>query len=146
LYDSATLRRFAGADLGRAPSAPDKTTFLNFRHLLERHELCGAMVDAANHYLAGTIVDATIVDAPSSSKNASGAGDPKMHQTREGNRWYFEIRAHIGVDSKHGHVHSFCSTAASMADKHMLPDLPDSAGSTTIGNQSRPVVRRRVWM
>jgi len=130
LYDSPALRRFAGVDLGRAP-APDETTILNFRHLLERHDLCAAMLDAVNHYLegrgirigTGTIVDATIIHAPSSTKNATGSRDPEMHQTRKGNQWYFGMKAHIGVDSKEGHIHSVCSTAASVADKHMLPDL-----------------------
>jgi transposase, IS5 family len=130
LYDSPALRRFAGVDLGGAP-APDETTILNFRHLLERHDLCGAMLEAVNLYLescgvrigTGTIVDATIIHAPSSTKNATGTRDPEMHQTRKGNQWYFGMKAHIGVDSKHGVVHSLCSTAASVADKHMLPDL-----------------------
>ena len=130
LYDSPALRRFAGVDLGRA-AAPDETTILNFRHLLERHDLCGAMLDAVNHYLedrgirigTGTIVDATIIHAPSSTKNATGTRDPEMHQTRKGNQWFFGMKAHIGVDSKQGIVHSVCSTAASVADKHMLADL-----------------------
>jgi IS5 family transposase len=94
LYESAVLRRFAGIDLGRAP-APDETTILNFRHLLEEHELCGQMLDAVNHYLesrgiriaTGTIVDATIIHAPSSTKNSSGERDPEMHQTKKGNQW-----------------------------------------------------------
>ena len=94
LYDSPALRRFAGVDLGRA-AAPDETTILNFRHLLERHDLCGALLDAVNHYLedrgmrigTGTIVDATILHAPSSTKNATGTRDPEMHQTRKGNQW-----------------------------------------------------------
>ena len=130
LYDSPSLRRFAGVDLGHAP-APDETTILNFRHLLERHELCGALLDAVNHYLedrgirigTGTIVDATIIHAPSSTKNATGTRDPEMHQTRKGNQWFFGMKGHIGVDSKEGIVHSVCSTAASVADKHMLADL-----------------------
>jgi transposase, IS5 family len=130
LYDSPALRRFAGVDLGRAP-APDETTILNFRHLLERHELCGALLDAVNHYLedrgihigTGTIVDATIIHAPSSTNTATGTRDPAMHQTRKGNQWYFGMKAHIGVDSQEGIVHSLCSTAASVADKHMLPEL-----------------------
>jgi transposase, IS5 family len=130
LYDSAALRRFAGVDLGRAP-APDETTILNFRHLLEEHDLCGAMLDAVNVYLhsrgirigTGTIVDASIIHAPSSTKNAQQERDPEMHQTKKGNQWYFGMKAHIGVDSKEGHVHSLCSSAASVADKHMLPDL-----------------------
>jgi IS5 family transposase len=128
LYDSPALRRFAGVDLGCA-AAPDETTILNFRHLLERHDLCGAMLEVMNHYLEdrgiriGTIVDATIIHAPSSTKNASGTRDPAMHQTRKGKQWYFGMKAHVGVDSREGHVHSLCSTAASVADKHMLPDL-----------------------
>ena len=130
LYESAVLRRFAGVDLGRAP-APDETTILNFRHLLEAHGLGGAMLDAVNRHLEsrgirisrGTIVDATIIHAPSSTKNRSGERDPEMHQTKKGNQWYFGMKAHIGVDAKHGIVHSVCTTAASVADVHMLPDL-----------------------
>jgi transposase, IS5 family len=130
LYDSAALRRFVGIDLGRAP-APDETTILNFRHLLEAHDLCGQMLDTVNLYLTsrgirittGTIVDATIIHAPSSTKNERKERDPEMHQTRKGNQWYFGMKAHIGVDSKEGIVHSVCSTAASVSDVHMLPDL-----------------------
>ena len=130
LYESPALGRFAGIDLGRAP-APDESTILGFRHLLEQHDLGGAMLEAVNHYLesrgirisSGTIVDATIIHAPSSTKNARGERDPEMHQTRKGQQWYFGLKAHIGVDSKQGHVHSVCTTAASVADKHMLADL-----------------------
>ena len=93
LYESAVLRRFAGVDLGRAP-APDETTILNFRHLLEEHDLGGEMLDTVNHYLesrgiritTGTIVDATIIHAPSSTKNKKRERDPAMHQTRKGNQ------------------------------------------------------------
>jgi IS5 family transposase len=130
LYESAVLRRFAGVDLGRAP-APDETTILNFRHLLEKHDLGGAMLGAVNQHLesrglriaTGTIVDATIIHAPSSTKNLSGERDPAMHQTKKGKQWYFGMKAHIGVDARHGIVHSVCTTAASVADVHMLPDL-----------------------
>jgi IS5 family transposase len=130
LYDSAALRRFVGIDLGRAP-APDETTILNFRHLLEAHDLCGQMLDTVNLYLGsrgirittGTIVDATILHAPSSTKNEKKERDPEMHQTKKGNQWYFGMKAHIGVDSKEGIVHSVCSTAASVSDVHMLPEL-----------------------
>jgi IS5 family transposase len=129
-YDSAALRRFAGVDLGMA-AAPDETTILRFRHLLERHQLCGKMLDAVNLYLdskgirisTGTIVDATLINAPSSTKNASKQRDTEMHQTRKGQQWYFGAKAHIGVDSKETVVHSVITTAASVADKHMLPDL-----------------------
>src|ERR1700739_4313863 len=130
LYESPVLRHFVGIDLGRAP-VPDESTILGFRHLLEKHALGGAMLKAVNQYLEsrgirisrGTIVDATILHAPSSTKNRSGERDPEMHQTRKGKQWYFGLKAHVGVDSKQGHVHSVCTSAASVADKHMLPDL-----------------------
>jgi IS5 family transposase len=130
LYDLPALRRFAGVDLGRAP-APDETSILNFRHLLERHDLCGSILQTVNRYLdsrgigigIGTIVDATIIHAPSSTKNATGTRDPAMHQTRKGNQWYFGMKAHVDVDSREGIVHSVCATAARVADEHMLPDL-----------------------
>jgi transposase, IS5 family len=130
LYESAALRRFVGVDLGVAP-APDETTVLRFRHLLEQHDLGGLMLDAVNLHLeakgiriqTGTIVDATILHAPSSTKNASGERDPEMHQTRKGKQWYFGLKAHIGVDAKEGHVHSVATSAASVADCHMLPEL-----------------------
>ena len=130
LYESPVLRRFAGVDLGRA-AAPDETTILRFRHLLEQNDLCVKMLATVNLYLdrkgiritTGTIVDATIIHAPSSTKNSTGERDPEMHQTKKGNQWYFGAKAHIGVDSKEGVVHSVCTSAASVADVHMLPDL-----------------------
>ena len=130
LYESAAVRRFVGVDLGVAP-APDETTVLRFRHLLEKHSLGGQMLDTVNENLeskgikiqTGTIVDASILHAPSSTKNETKQRDPEMHQTRKGNQWFFGLKTHIGVDSKEGHVHSVATTAASVADKHMLPDL-----------------------
>ena len=130
LYESAAVRRFVGVDLGVAP-APDETTVLRFRHLLEKHSLGGQMLDTVNEHLeskgiriqTGTIVDASILHAPSSTKNETKQRDPEMHQTRKGNQWFFGLKTHIGVDSKEGHVHSVATTAASVADKHMLPDL-----------------------
>lgn len=129
-YKSAVLQRFVGVDLGVA-AAPDETTVLRFRHLLEEHDLCGEMLDTVNRYLetkgirigTGTIVDATIIHAPSSTKNSTGERDPAMHQTKKGNQCYFGAKAHIGVDSKETVVHSVCTSAASVADKHMLADL-----------------------
>ena len=129
-YESPVLRRFAGVDLGRA-AAPDETTILRFRHLLEEHDLGGEMLVTVNQYLeargiritTGTIVDATIIHAPSSTKNSSGERDPEMHQVKKGKQWYFGAKAHIGVDSKETVVHSVATSAASVADKHMLPDL-----------------------
>jgi IS5 family transposase len=130
LYESAAVRRFVGVDLGVAP-APDETTILRFRHLLEKHSLGGQMLDTVNEHLeskgiriqTGTIVDASILHAPSSTRNEAGKRDPEMHQTRKGNQWFFGLKTHIGVDSKEGPVHSVATTAASVADKHMLPDL-----------------------
>ena len=130
LYESSVLRRFAGVDVGRA-SAPDETTICRFRHLLEQHELGGAMLDRVNEHLAtkgikiatGTIVDATIIHAPSSTKNRACERDPAMRQTRKGRQWYFGLKAHIGMDSKSNVVHSVCTSAASVADCHMLPNL-----------------------
>jgi IS5 family transposase len=130
LYESAALRRFVGVDLGVAP-APDETTVLRFRHLLEKHDLCGLMLESVNVHLeakgiriqTGTIVDATLIHAPSSTKNAKKERDPEMHQAKKGNQWYFGLKAHIGVDAKEGTVHTVCTTAANVADMHMLPDL-----------------------
>ena len=130
LYESPVLRRFVGVDLGVA-APPDETTVCRFRHLLEKHHLGGQMLEAVNLHLetkgiriaTGTIVDATIVHAPSSTKNRSGERDPAMHQTKKGKQWYFGLKAHIGVDSKQGVVHSVCTSAANVADMHMLPDL-----------------------
>ena len=130
LYESPVLRRFVGVDLGVA-APPDETTVCRFRHLLEKHDLGGQMLEAVNLHLetkgiriaTGTIVDATIVHAPSSTKNRSGERDPAMHQTKKGKQWYFGLKAHIGVDSKQGVVHSVCTSAANVADMHMLSDL-----------------------
>jgi len=130
LYESAGLRRFVGVDLGIAPAA-DETTVCRFRHLLEEHDLGGMMLEAVNVHLefrgiriaTGTIVDATVIHAPSSTKNSKGERDPEMHQTRKGNQWFFGLKAHIGVDAKEGIVHSVATTAASVADGHMLPVL-----------------------
>ncbi len=123
LYESSALRRFAGIDLGREP-APDETTILNFRHLLEKHDLGRSILKMVNEYLAlcgirvttGTIVDATIIHAPSSTKNENKERDPEMHQTKKGNAWHFGMKAHIGVDAESGLVHSVIGTAANVAD------------------------------
>src|SRR5258708_33000495 len=106
-YESTALRWFVGVDLGVAP-APDETTVCRFRHLLEKHDLGGLMLEAVNVHLeakgiriaTGTIVDATIIHAPSSTKNQSGERDPEMHQTRNGKQWHFGRQAPIGVDTK----------------------------------------------
>ena len=130
LYDSASLRRFVGIDLGREP-VPDATTLLKFRRLLNEHKLGEALFAKVGQELqargfkvhTGTIVDATLISAPSSTKNADKARDPEMHQTRKGQQWYFGMKLHIGVDSQSGLVHSAVVTAANVHDKHPLPDL-----------------------
>ncbi len=130
LYDSRAMRRFVGIDLGREP-APDETTVCNFRHLLETHNLGDQLFALINTYLqenglkvsTGTIVDATIINAPSSTKNRDGARDPEMHQTRKGNQWYFGMKAHIGVDSQTKLIHSVAATAANVHDSQLLGDL-----------------------
>jgi IS5 family transposase len=130
LYESPTIRRFIGVDLGMAP-APDETTVLRFRHMLEEHDLCGMMLDAVNVHLeakgikiqTGTIVDATILHAPSSTKNTAGERDPEMKQTKKGNQWYFGLKAHVGVDAKTGTVHTLATTSANVADSTVPPDL-----------------------
>jgi len=130
LYDSAAMRTFAGVDLGRKP-APDETTVCTFRHLLERHDLGKKLFEQVGRHLQakgmkvsnGTIVDATIISAPSSTKNASGERDPEMHQTKKGNQWYFGMKAHVGVDKKHKLIHSMAATAANVHDSTMLPEL-----------------------
>jgi transposase, IS5 family len=130
LYDSASLRRFVGIDLGREP-VPDATTMLKFRRLLNEHKLgeglfakVGEVLQQSGFKLkTGTIVDATIIGAPSSTKNADNARDPEMHQTRKGQQWYFGMKLHIGVDSQSGLAHSAVVTPANVHDKHPLPDL-----------------------
>src|SRR4051794_23217012 len=130
LLDSTALRRFVGIDLGRE-RVPDATTLLKFRRLLEKHKLGEALFAKVGGVLqahglkvgTGTIVDATIIGAPSSTKNADKKRDPEMHQTRKGEQWYFGMKLHIGVDSETGLAHSAVVTAANVHDKHPLPDL-----------------------
>ncbi len=130
LYDSASLRSFVGIDLGRE-RVPDATTLLKFRRLLETHSLGEKLFAKVGEVLqgrglkvgTGTIVDATIIGAASSTKNAEGKRDPEMHQTKKGQQWYFGMKLHIGVDSQTGLTHSAVVTAANVHDKHPLPDL-----------------------
>jgi IS5 family transposase len=130
LLDSPALRRFVGIDLGRE-RVPDATTLLKFRRLLEDNKLGEALFAKVGEALqarglkvgSGTIVDATIIAAPSSTKNASGARDPEMHQTKKGNQWHHGMKLHIGVDKDTGLTHSAVVTAANVHDKHPLPQL-----------------------
>lgn len=123
LYEVTPLRRFAGLSLTRG-GIPDETTILNFRRLLENNNLAPALLAAVNQHLGdhnlllrqGTIVDATIIHAPSSTKNSSGRRDPQMHQTKKGNQWYFGMKAHIGVDAESGLTHTVTTTPANVAD------------------------------
>jgi IS5 family transposase len=127
LYDSQALRGFVGIELNRDP-VPDATTVLHFRHWLERHDLTRALFDEIAAMLAergllmrqGTIVDATIIAAPPSTKNKQKARDPEMHQTKKGNQWYFGMKAHIGVDVASGVVHTVVGTAANEADINQM--------------------------
>lgn len=130
LYDSDAMRWFAGLELGD-DRIPDETTILNFRHLLERHALSEAIFSEVNAYLAengmtlrsGTLVDATIIDAPSSTKNKAGKRDPDMSSTRKGNDWFFGMKAHIGVDADSGIVHNLDTTTAKVHDSQIWDDL-----------------------
>ena len=123
LYDSQAIRRFVGIDLNRE-AAPDATTLLKFRHLLEAHQLTESIFNAINAHLAekglflreGTIVDATLIAAPPSTKNKEGKRDAEMHQTKKGNQWHFGMKAHIGVDAQSGLVHTLVGTAANVHD------------------------------
>ena len=127
LYDSQALRGFAGIDL-TVTAVPEATTILNFRHWLERHELSQALFAEVSAMLEkrgllmrqGTIVDATIIAAPSSTKNKRKARDPEMHQTKKGNQWHFGMKAHIGVDVASGVVHTVVGTAANEADINQM--------------------------
>jgi IS5 family transposase len=131
IYDSQALRNFVGIDLSRE-SVPDATTLLGFRHLLEENGLTATIFETVESQLRergllmsqGTLTDATILAAPSSTKNQEKARDPEMHQTRKGNQWYFGMKAHIGVDADSGLVHTVVGTAANVSDvsqsEHLL--------------------------
>ena len=143
LLDSTALRRFVGIDLGRE-RVPDGTTLLKFRRLLEKNDLGEQLFATVGQLLqarglkvgTGTIVDATIIGAPSSTKNADKQRDPEMHQTRKGQQWYFGMKLHIGVDSRTGLAHSAVVTAANVHDKHPLPDLLHGAERRVYGDSA----------
>ena len=129
LYEIASLRSFARLSLNEP--IPDETTILNFRHLLEESDLAADILKAVNAHLArkglllkrGSIVDATIIAAPSSTKNAEGERDPEMHQAKKGEQWYFGMKAHIGLDADSGLVHTVTTTAANESDVEQVADL-----------------------
>ena len=143
LYDSRAMRGFVGVDLGREP-VPDESTICKFRHLLEAYELGPKILEEINAHLAekgfrvttGTIVDATIIAAPSSTKNEKKERDPEMHQTKKGNEWHFGMKAHIGVDSATRIIHSVAATAANVHDAAALPDLLHGNETRTYGDSA----------
>jgi len=142
IYDSESMRRFARVELGD-DKIPDESTILRFRHLLEKHRLTEAIFEAVKDLLAdrqmmlraGTIVDATIIAAPSSTKNATGTRDPEMKQTRKGKNWHFGMKLHIGTDRR-GLVHSLTATHAAESDIGQLPHLLHGEESALYGDQA----------
>jgi IS5 family transposase len=142
IYDSESIRRFVGVELGDE-RVPDESTILRFRHLLEEHELTEAIFAEINSLLedkhlllkTGTIVDATIIHAPSSTKNASGRRDPEMKQGRKGRAWYFGMKVHTGTD-KRGLTHSLTVTDAGAADIKQMPDLVHGEEREIYGDQA----------
>src|SRR2546425_8862583 len=151
LYDSPVMRQFVGIDLGHEP-APDETTVCKFRHLLEEHRLGEKILGTVNLHLqargvritTGTIVDATILHAPTSTKNREQQRDPEMHQTKKGNQWYFGMKAHVGVDSKSKIIHTAVATPANVADAAVLPDLLHGEETRVGGGQALPGQAERV--
>lgn len=143
LYDSRAMRAFVGIDLGAEP-VPDETTVMRFRHLLEKHKLGEKIFEEVGRVLMsrglrvskGTIVDATIIAAPSSTKNAEGARDPEMHQTKKGNEWHFGMKAHVGVDSQTKVIHSVVVTPANTADCKVMDRLLHGQETRVYGDQA----------
>ncbi|MCF1438491.1 MAG: IS5 family transposase [Shewanella sp.] len=143
LYDSRAMRHFVGIDLGKEP-APDETTICKFRRLMEKHNLGDELFRLVNVYLQengmkvnrGTIVDATIINAPTSTKNKDKQRDPEMHQTKKGNQWYFGMKCHIGVDSQTKLIHSVAITPANVHDSQMLGDLLHGTESRVWGDSA----------
>ena len=143
LYDIESMRRFAGIELG-VNRIPDESTILQFRHLLERHRLTEKLFQKIEAYLSEqgllmserTIVDATILHAPTSTKNQERQRDPEMKQTKKGNQWYFGMKAHVGTDTQKGLVHSVVVTDASVHDSQILEDLVHGAETALYGDKA----------
>lgn len=142
LYDSESMRRFAGIELS-VDKVPDESSILNFRHMLEEHDLTKAMFETINGLMeqkglllrSGTIVDATIISAPSSTKNADGSRDPEMKQTKKGNNWHFGMKFHVGTDTR-GVVHSLTATHAAAADITQMESLLHGEERSIFGDQA----------
>ncbi len=149
LHERPLYRRFVG--LEGAARMPDETTILRFRHLLEKHELAPQVLGAINSGLAqhglmlktGTVVDATIIAAPSSTKNKNGERDPEMHQTKKGNQWHFGMKAHIGVDAESGLVHTVIGTAANVNDVTQAGALLHGEEEVAFGDAGYQGVHKR---
>lgn len=147
LYDIEAMRRFAGVDYG---GIPDETTICKFRHFLERHNLTHKMFELVERYLSehgvllseGTIVDATIIEAPSSTKNQDHKRDPEMKQTRKGNQWHFGMKVHIGTDTQ-GLTHSLSVTDASVHDSTQFEELIHGEEKTIYGDKAYANAQRR---
>jgi IS5 family transposase len=150
LHDVPLYREFAKLDSGAA-RLPDETTILRFRHLLERQNLAVDMLRVVNDLLqrkglmmrTGTAVDATLISAPSSTKNAEGERDPEMRQTKKGNNWYFGMKAHIGVDAHSGLVHTVAGTAANVNDLNMAGVLLHGEEEAAFGDAGYQGVHKR---
>ena len=149
LYDIESMRRFAHIDLTSDP-VPDETTILNFRHYLEEHHLTEKIFEKTKQYLSdkglmlreGTIVDATIINAPPSTKNESRTRDPEMKQAKKGNRWYFGMKAHVGTDTDRGLVHSIAVTHAAVHDSQVMDDLLHGAEKAVYGDKAYSNARK----
>jgi IS5 family transposase len=150
IYDSQAIRRFVGIDLARE-AAPDATTLLKFRRLLEEKELTASIFTAINAHLAekgllmraGTIVDATLIAAPPSTKNRDGKRDPDMHQAKKGNQWHFGMKAHIGVDAESGLTHTVIGTAANVNDVTQAQGLLHGEETDVFGDAGYQGVEKR---
>ncbi len=150
LHDTPLFREFAKIGQG-VERLPDETTILRFRHLLERHDLAPDMLRLVNDILGakglllrtGTVVDATLIAAPSSTKNADGQRDPEMKQTKKGNQWYFGMKAHIGVDAHSGLVHTVAGTAANVSDLNIAGELLHGDEEAAFGDAGYQGVHKR---
>ena len=150
LYDIESMRRFAGIDL-TIDVIPDETTILNFRHLLEKYKLTQKLFEKTRQYLTekgllvseGTIVDATIINAPSSTKNQDKTRDPEMKQTKKGNQWYFGMKAHIGTDTGKGLAHSVVVTDAGVHDSQVMDELLHGEEQAVYGDRAYTSEKRK---
>jgi IS5 family transposase len=151
LYESTSMRAFVGIDLGREP-VPDETTAMRFRHLLEKNDLGKKIFEEVGKVLQkkglslsrGTIVDATIISAPSSTKNKDGERDPEMHQTAKGRQWYFGMKAHVGVDADSKMIHHVVVTPANTADSKVVDQLLHGQETRVYGDQAYVGQREKI--